>query len=285
MSTDQNWTTIINSENDGKGVHLDLKEFWAYRDLIFLFVKRDFASVYKQTLLGPIWLVLQPLITTFIYVFVFGNIANLGTDGLPRPIFYLSGIIAGSFFLETFTKTSSIFIVNSYIFSKVYFPRLILVMSSLFVALIKFCIQLCLLILLMVYFSYRSQFHFSLHSHYLLFPFIVFLIGILGLGLGMLVSSITIKYRDINNLIMFGIQMLMYATPVVYSMSSIPVKLRQIVAINPMSHLIESFRLSILGVGDVNWIYFLLTSLLVMVLFFLGLVAFKRSETDFIDSI
>ncbi len=279
----QEWDSVVNAKK--KNIWPDLKEVWNFRDLVFLFVKRDFVSIYKQTLLGPIWLFIQPLTTTFIYVFIFGNLANLGTDGLPKPLFYLTGIVSWTFFSEVFTKSSGIFLANSHIFTKVYFPRLIIIISVFFSSLIRMGIQLLLLISLMIYFILNQDFHFNLTWHLLFLPIIVFLIALIGIGLGMIVSSLTIKYRDLNNLIQFGVQLLMYATPVVYSMASMPSKYKKFILYNPLAPLIEGIRFCSFGAGELSFSGLLFSLTFGVIIFLTGLLAFKISESDFIDNI
>lgn len=279
----QQWDTIVSAKK--KNIWPELKEVWHYRDLIFLFVKRDFVSIYKQTLLGPVWLFIQPLTTTFIYVFIFGNLANLGTDGLPKPLFYLTGIVSWTFFSEVFTKSSGIFLTNSHIFTKVYFPRLIIIISVFFSSLIRMGIQLLLLVSLTIYFVLNMDFNFNFTWYIFLVPIIVILIALIGVGLGMIVSSLTIKYRDLNNLIQFGVQLLMYATPVVYSMASMPAKYKKFIFYNPLAPLIEGFRSCSFGTGEISISGLLYSLIFGVLIFLLGLLTFKISESDFVDNI
>ncbi len=277
------WDIEINAEK--KSLIPNLKEIWQYRDLVSLFVKRDFISIYKQTLLGPLWLFIQPLTTTFIYVFIFGRLANLGTDGLPKPLFYMLGIIAWTFFSETFTKTSGVFLTNSHIFSKVYFPRLIILISIFLSSLLRMLINSSLLIVLVLYYVFTKDFHPKLIWQISLLPIIILQIGMIGVGFGMIVSSLTIKYRDLNNLIQFGVQLLMYASPVVYSMASMPLKYKQFINFNPLAPLLESFRFCSFGEGEFSLQAIGYSSIWAIVIFIIGMITFKVSETDFVDSI
>jgi lipopolysaccharide transport system permease protein len=277
------WDTITEANN--RSLMPDFKEVWHYRDLISLFVKRDFVSVYKQTLFGPIWLYIQPLLTTLIYVFIFGNLANLGTDGLPKPLFYLTGIISWTFFSDVFTKSSGVFLSNSHLFTKVYFPRLIVLISIFFSSLLRMGIQFSLLIILTLYLVFFKDFAFQIGWKLLFLPVIIFLIVFIALGLGMLVASLTIKYRDLNNLIQFGVQLLMYATPVVYSMSTMPDKYKQFIKYNPLAPLIEGFRYCCFGVGEFDPISLLYAAFWALLILVVGTIAFRVSESNFVDNI
>ena len=211
---DQNWTI----EARAPIFDLKLKEIWAYRDLLVLMVRRDFVSFYKQTILGPLWFFIQPLFTTVIFTFVFGNLAGISTDGLPKPLFYMAGITAWNYFADCLNKTSTVFRDNAGIFGKVYFPRLIMPLSIVASNLIRFGVQMFLFLILMAYY-YFSGANFSVSWAIMLFPFVVILMALLGLGAGMIISAMTTKYRDLAFLIGFGVQLLMYATTVIYPLS------------------------------------------------------------------
>lgn len=264
---------------------INVKEIWRYRDLLSIFVKRDFVSIYKQTILGPIWLLIQPLFTTFIYVFIFGNLAQLSTDGLPKPLFYLTGIVGWSFFLECITKTSSVLMSNANIFAKVYFPRLIMPLSIFLSSLIRLGIQIVLLFGLELYFIVAKGYKPNIGTQMFFLPIILMSLSLIGLGFGMIVSSLTTKYRDLNNFILFGVQLLMYATPVVYTLSSAPEKYRKILQFNPLAPLIEGFRNCFLGVGNFNSYTLIYPSIFALVSFVLGVLVFNAAEKDFVDTI
>ncbi len=264
---------------------MHLKEIWHYRDLLVLLVKRDIISFYKQTLLGPLWFFVQPLLTTVIYVFIFGNLAGLSTDGLPGPLFYMTGVVAWNYFAECLTKTSTVFRDNANIFGKVYFPRVIMPLSIVVSNLVRFGIQFLLLLLTLAYFSFFKGFIFQPTIYILLFPVIVILMACLGLGSGLLISALTTKYRDLSFLVVFGVQLLMYATPVIYPFSAAPEKVKQLVAYNPMTHMIEVIRLGLLGKGAFSVSSILYAFISTMVVLFLGIIVFNKVEKTFIDSV
>ena len=263
---------------------LRLKEVWQYRDLLLIFVYRDFVTVYKQTILGPLWFFIQPFLTTIVFTVIFGSIAKIPTDGLPPMLFYLAGVTSWNYFAECFRKTSNTFTQNAGIFGKVFFPRVITPLSITISNLILFGIQFLLFLLVMGYFMLKGA---NVHPNMaiLLLPLLIVLMGIMGLGFGMLVSAMTTKYRDLQFLIQFGIQLLMYATPVIYPMSSIPAKYHWILVANPMTSIIETFRYSFLGAGNFNWDALLYSSVFTIAIFFLGLVVFNRTEKNFMDTV
>lgn len=227
---------------------LDLKlgDLWRYKDLVMLFVRRDFVSVYKQTILGPLWYLIQPLLTTVIFTVIFGQIASLPTDGLPQFLFYMSGTVVWSYFASNMTKTSDTFISNAHLFGKVYFPRLAVPVSILISNLIAFAIQFALFLVFMGYFALRGT---VLHPNgwVLLTPVLIFMMAGLGLGFGIIVSSLTTKYRDLRFLVQFGVTLLMYATPVILPISSFPQRFRWIILANPMTPIVEIFRYAKIG--------------------------------------
>lgn len=278
----QKWLEVIKPK--GPLFEIRFKEIWYYRDLLLLFVWRDFVAVYKQTILGPLWYIVQPLLTTFIFTVVFARLAGLPTDGLPPMLFYLAGIVAWNYFADCLRKTSTTFISNSAIFGKVYFPRLIVPLSIVVSNLISFSIQLLFFIAFWIYFYFKGipiSFSYSL----LIVPYLIFLMGLLGLGLGIIVSALTTKYRDLSYLVLFGIQLFMYITPVIYSVGSLPVKFQSLIMLNPMSAIIEAFRYAFLGVGLFSYHQLLISSLTIFVLFFFGLVLFNRVERTFMDTV
>lgn len=276
------WDLIISPKK--KWFDLQINEIWRYRDLLFLFVKRDVVAFYKQTILGPIWYFIQPIFTTIIFTFIFGNLANLSTDNIPQPLFYLTGITAWNYFADCLTKTSTVFKDNSAIFGKVYFPRVIMPLSIVLSNLVRFILQFLLLLFLIIYY-YSKGSNFSLSWQVLLLPFYILLIAVQGLGLGMIVSALTTKYRDLSYLLVFGVQLLMYATTVIYPLSSLKGKNLQIVSLNPMTYIIEAFRKIILGIGHLDINSFLYSSVVSFTILFLGVVIFTRVEKSFVDTI
>ncbi len=231
---------------------LRLGELWRYRDLVLLFVRRDFVAVYKQTVLGPLWYLIQPLLTTITFTFIFGQMASLPTDGLPQFLFYISGTVVWSYFAACLTKTSETFVQNANLFGKVYFPRLAVPVSILISNLITFLIQFALFILFVVYFLLRGT-QIQMHWEWVaLSPVLILIMAGLGLGFGVIISSLTTKYRDLRFLVTFGVQLLMYATPVIYPVSSIPERFQWIILANPMTSIVEAFRYAFLGAGNAD---------------------------------
>ena len=281
-NVEQDWDLIIEPQNNL--FDLKLKEVWRYRDLLILFVRRDIVSFYKQTILGPVWFFIQPIFTTLVFMFIFGNLAGLSTDGLPQPLFYLAGITAWNYFADCLNKTSTVFKDNSAIFGKVYFPRIVMPLSIVLSNLLRFGIQMILLLALYLYY-FISGVPLSVDFHLLLFPLFVIFMAMQGLGLGMIVSALTTKYRDLIFLLTFGVQLLMYATTVIYPLSSLSGKLYYLVAINPMTFVIEGIRKSLLGVGmfdGYTLAYSLISSSLILLF---GLLIFNKVEKDFVDTI
>ena len=263
---------------------INLKEIWQYRDLLTMFVKRDIVTVYKQTILGPIWFVLQPILTTAIYIVVFGNIAKISTDGVPMILFYLAGIIVWNYFSESFSITSKTFADNANVFGKVYFPRLVSPLSKIISGLIKFGIQFVLFLAVFFYFYFSTN---AIHPnvYILLTPYLIFLMGLLGLGFGIIFTSLTTKYRDLTFLITFGVQLLMYATPVIYPASMLHGKLRTIIMLNPLTSIVETFKYGFLGSGSLNWNAIVYTTVFTLVVMFAGVIIFNRTERSFIDTV
>lgn len=263
---------------------LRLRELWHSRDLILLFVRRDFVSVYKQTILGPIWYIIQPLLTTIIFTVIFGNIAKLPTDGLPSFLFYMSGTVIWTYFASVFTKTSDTFVNNANLFGKVYFPRLAVPVSILLSNLIAFIIQFVFFLGFILYFVARGT---QLHPNWwiLFTPVLLLMMAGLGLGFGIIFSSLTTKYRDLRFLVQFGVQLLMYVTPVIYPMSSIPQRYQAILQFNPISPVVETFRYAFLGGGAVNIPQLIYSFGLMLILIILGAVIFNRVEATFMDTV
>ena len=279
--------TSIVIESNHKLFDLNLTTLWHYRDLLMILVKRDFISFYKQTLLGPIWVFVQPLFTTLTYIVIFGNIANVGTDGLPQALFYLSGITLWNYFSDCLLKTSTVFRDNSNIFSKVYFPRLIIPLSIIISNLIKFVVQFLLFLGFLFYYYYFQGFQVQLHllDVLLLFPLLIIAMAFLGLGLGLIISALTTKYRDLSFLVTFGIQLMMYTTTVIYPLSITPGKFRKLIAINPMTGVIETFRNIFLGKGEISFDTLGYSLIFTIVALLLGLLIFNKVEKNFIDTI
>lgn len=263
---------------------VNIDELYRFRDLLFLFVKRDFVSVYKQTVLGPLWFFIQPILTTIIFTFVFGRVAGLPTDGIPQSLFYLAGITCWNYFADCLTKTSSTFIDNQNIFGKVYFPRLITPLSIVISSLIKFGIQF---LLFLIYLSYELFNNSVIQPNLtiLFIPFLIILMGLLGLGLGMIISSLTTKYKDLRFLIQFGIQLWMYITPVIYPLSSLSGKTKTIALLNPMTSIIETFKFAFLGSGDFNTMYLIYTTTITLIILIIGVLIFNRTEQNFMDTV
>ena len=276
------WTTIIRPRSGW--FNFNLRELWRYRDLILLFVRRDFVATYKQTILGPLWFLIQPLLTTIVFTLVFGRIAKLSTDGLPQILFYMSGTVAWTYFSVCMTKTSDTFVANAPIFGKVYFPRLTVPVSVVITNLLTFGVQFCLFLAFMLFF-YLAGSDIKPNALVLLMPLLLLQMAALGLGSGILISSLTTKYRDLSFVVAFGVQLWMYATPVVYPLSQIPAKWQWVYMLNPMAAIIEMFRYAFLGAGSVR-IWFFLESLGITALILLaGIVIFGRVEKTFMDTV
>jgi lipopolysaccharide transport system permease protein len=276
------WTKVITPK---KGwFDINLSNLWKYRDLIMLFVKRDFVAVYKQTILGPLWFLLQPLFTTIVFTVIFGKIAQIPTDGLPQPLFYMCGIVTWNYFANCLNNTSDTFIANANIFGKVYFPRLTVPVSVVITNLITFGIQFVLFLSFLAYF-YLSGSAIKVSFWFLLTPFLLLQMAALGLGLGILISSLTTKYRDLRYVVGFGVQLWMYATPIVYPMSQIPEKWQWMFAMNPMAAIVETARFAFLGAGSVHpWNLGISLGMTALVLC-AGIVMFSRIEKTFMDTV
>lgn len=279
---EQQWDLII----EGRSSLFDLKiaDIWTYRDLLLMFVKRDFVSFYKQTVLGPLWFFIQPIFTTLVFTFVFGNLAKISTDGLPQALFYLSGITAWNYFSDCLTKTSTVFRDNANIFGKVYFPRLIMPLSIVVSNLVRFAVQLLLFLVVILYFGFNgADFHFTWVI--VLFPVLVLLMALLGLGLGLIITALTTKYRDLSFLVMFGVQLLMYGTTVIYPLSAAPEKYRKFIELNPMTGIIEAFRYAFLGKGYFTAWSLVYSAVFTAILTVIGIIIFNKTERSFVDTI
>ena len=264
----------------------DLKfgDLWRYRDLLLMFVKRDFISFYKQTIFGPLWFFIQPILTTIVFTFVFGNLAGLSTDGLPQFLFYLSGITAWNYFSDCITKTSTVFRDNANIFGKVYFPRLIMPLSIVASNLVRFGVQLLMLVVMMGYYA-TTDADFHVTTAILFFPVLVLIMAFLGLGLGLIITAMTTKYRDLSFLVSFGVQLLMYGTTVIYPLSSAPEKYKYIIQLNPMTGIIEAFRYGFLGKGEFSLWSVGYSAVFTIIVLFLGIIIFNKTEKTFVDTI
>ena len=279
---DEEWDLVI--EGSPSLFDLKFKDIWRYRDLLVMFVKRDFVSFYKQTILGPLWFFIQPLFTTIIYTFIFGNLAAISTEGLPQPLFYLAGITAWNYFADCLTKTSTVFKDNSNIFGKVYFPRLILPLSIVASNLVRFAVQM-LLFLGMLGYYYLQGSVFTPTWALLMIPVLVLMMALLGLGLGLIVTAMTTKYRDLAFLVTFGVQLLMYTTTVIYPLSAAPIRYRHIIELNPMTGIIEAFRYCFLGKGEFSVWSVGYSALITVVVLFIGILIFSKTEKTFVDTV
>lgn len=279
---DGEWSMVIRPK--GHWLELRLDELWQYRDLIMLFVRRDFVAVYKQTILGPLWHLIQPLFTALTFTFIFGNVAGLSTDGLPKFLFYMAGTVAWGYFAKCVTSTSETFVANAGIFGKVYFPRLATPVSIIISALISFGIQFGIFLFFMAYFGVRGA---DLHPNkWILFtPVLLLLMAGLGLGAGIIVSSLTTRYRDLRFLVSFGVQLLMYATPVIYPLSTIPEKYKSLIMANPMTPIIETFRFAFLGAGTVDAMHLFYSAGFTVVVLLAGILLFNKVERTFMDTV
>jgi lipopolysaccharide transport system permease protein len=276
------WDLIIQPQRHLFELHLD--DLWRYRDLVMLFVRRDFVAVYKQTILGPLWYLIQPLLTTITFTFIFGQVAQLPTDGLPQFLFYMSGTVIWTYFADCITKTSNTFVNNAQLFGKVYFPRLAVPVSILISNLITFGIQFLLFLAFMGFFALRGS---VIHPNWwmLLSPVLIFIMAGLGLGFGIIISSLTTKYRDLRFLVQFGVTLLMYATPVIYPVSAIPARFQPILLLNPMTPIVEAFRYAFLGAGDFSPLRLLYSFVFMLVVVIIGTVIFNRVEATFMDTV
>jgi lipopolysaccharide transport system permease protein len=284
ITTAENWTEIISPKADLLDVKL--KEVWRYKDLLLLFVKRDFAAQYKQTVLGPLWHIIQPIFTTLIFFMLFNRIAKIPTDQLPPILFYMASLTIWNYFAACLTNTSSTFLTNANIFGKVYFPRLILPLSSVVSNMVRFGIQFGLLLILMLYYALSGTYKIDVGLHTLLIPAIVLIMAGLGLGVGIIISSVTTKYRDLNVLITFGVQLLMYATPVAYPLSYLDKsRFKGLIEWNPLSSLVEAFRYAIFGSGTFNTTLFCYSIIFTVVALFIGIIIFNRVERNFMDTV
>jgi lipopolysaccharide transport system permease protein len=280
----EKWTTEIRPKD--KLLSVDFKEIWQYRDLMMLFVKRNIITQYKQTILGPLWYVIQPMMTTVMYMVVFGGIAKISTDGLPQPLFYLAGISFWQYFADCLTKTSNTFVNNAGIFGKVYFPRLVTPLSDVISNLVRFGIQFALFLIVYIYYFIFTDANIQPNLYALLFPILVIMLAGLALGFGILFSSMTTKYRDLQLLLSFFVSLWMYATPVIYPLSTITNDtLRMVMQLNPLTGIVEFFKYGMLGVGNHEWWMLGYSFGFMVVLLAIGIVVFNKVQKSFMDTV
>ena len=277
------YTTIIKPQN--KLFEIDFKEIWRYRDLLVMFIKRDIVTQYKQTILGPTWYFIQPALTTIMYMVVFGGIAGISTDGLPQPLFYLAGIVLWQYFSECLNKTSATFTQNQHIFGKVYFPRLISPLSNVLSNLVRMSIQFLLFLIVYIYYVAVGV-DVMPNAYALLLPLLIVMLAGLSLGFGIIISSMTTKYRDLTILFTFIVQLWMYATPVIYPLSTINNdKIRMLMGINPLTSIFEAFKYGMLGVGQFSWGGLGYSFGFMVVLLLVGVVVFNKVQRSFMDTV
>jgi lipopolysaccharide transport system permease protein len=284
LKDNEQWDLVIKPQSALFDLHL--KDVWKYRDLLILFVKRDFVAQYKQTILGPLWNVIQPIFTTIMFLLVFGKIANIPTDNIkPAILFYMSGITIWNYFSSCFSNTSTIFVSNASIFGKVYFPRLVLPLSIVVSNIVRFFIQFGLLLLMIIYYAFTG-YPFHIGINLLLIPVLVIMMGGIGLGLGIIISSLTTKYRDFSVLVSFGIQLLMYATPIAYPLSYVKGKsYGWVIMINPLTPVTEAFRFAIFGKGYFTMATMSYSIIFMIVSLFAGIIIFNQTERSFMDTV
>ena len=279
---EQTWMKVIEPKN--RLLDLKLDELWRYRDLIWMFVKRNFKSAYKQTVLGPLWFIINPLITSVLFTVVFGGIAKISTDGVPQFLFYMAGNTAWSYFATCLTSTSSTFTANAGVFGKVYFPRLVMPISTVIYAVLSFLIQFCMMIGFIIYFKIIGE-NVQPNMYVLLTPVFVIHMAAMGLGFGIIISSMTTKYRDLSILVGFGVQLWMYITPIVYPVSSLSDTAKSLIMLNPMAPIINNFKYAFLGCGHMEWGYWGLSAIVTVIVVFIGLIIFNRVEKTFMDTV
>ncbi len=274
--------TYVSSKQ--KWFSVNLKEIWKYRDLIILFVKRDLTTNYKQTVLGPLWIIINPLLSTTVFTVIFGVIAGIPTDGTPQFLFYMSGNILWNFFSSCLNRASGTFLGNARLFGKVYFPRLVMPISAILYNLINFLLQTAVYVILVIVYSLIGA---NVHPNLLIIlaPFLVLQTALLSTGMGLIISSITTKYRDLNVLVSFGVSLLMYITPVVYPISRVPENFRWLMLLNPVAPIVETYRCAFLGSGSFEWQFLLISLAVTLALLFWGVIVFNKVEKNFIDTV
>lgn len=277
-----NWSIEIKPKK--KWLDVDLIGIWRYRDLYYMYVKRDIITVYKQTILGPLWFLIQPILTTIMYMFVFGGLAGISTDGIPQPLFYMSGILLWNYFNSAFMVSSNVFTANASVFGKVYFPRLVVPLSGITSNLIKFGIQLILFIAIYLYY-YIQGVNLTINWTIILFPILILMIALHAMSWGLIISALTTKYRDLTQLVTFGIQLFMYVTPVIYPLSAAPEKYRMLISFNPLTPIFETFKYSCMGSGSLDWIGLGYSFIVLLITLFLSIIIFNRVERNFMDTV
>lgn len=279
---EEKWTTVLKPRN--KWLDINLKELFSYKDLVFLFVKRNYVTKYKQTILGPLWMIISPLLTTLMHALVFGGIAGISTDGAPQLAFYMAGNVVWAYFAACVNQTSNTFVTNANVFGKVYFPRMVVPVSTVLTGLLDFLIQFVLfLIILLIYGISGAEIVIS--PWVLATPLLVLQLALLGMGVGIIVSSLTTKYRDLTILVTFGVQLWMYASPVVYSINQIPERYQFLYLLNPVSPIITIFRYAFLGSGYVPMVSWGISWIVTLVIVAVGVILFSRIEKTFMDTV
>ena len=278
----ENWDFIIKPKS--KWFDINFAELYRYRDLIYLFVKRDFVTYYKQTILGPLWYIIQPLVNTIVFTIIFGNIAKISTDGIPPFLFYMAGTVAWSYFATCLNATSNTFVAHVEIFEKVYFPRLVMPIAAVIISLLQFLIQFIIFLLFLFYFI-KIGVEIKLNYLFLFTPLLLIQMAFLSLGVGILISSLTAKYRDLTFAMTFGVQLWMYATPIVYPLSIVPEKYQILCALNPMTSIVESFRAMYFGVSSIQLTHIIISITATILFFVIGIILFNRVEKNFVDTV
>ena len=284
MASNSDYTTVIKPH---AGLFsLKLGEVWAYRDLIFILARRDIVAVYKQTILGPLWFLISPALTVVVYMFVFGSIAGISTDGMPQAVFYLGGITLWNYFSSCFTATANTFTANAQIFGKVYFPRIVAPMANVLSNMVKLFIQMSLFLGVLTYYLLQDDSTITLTGEIYLLPILILMMAGLSLGIGIIISSLTTKYRDFKNFIGFGVSLLMYASPVIYPISAVKDQgYGALLAYNPIAPIIETFRYIFTGQGSLDWNGLIISGLATISILLFGLILFNRVERTFMDTV
>ena len=284
MANNSDYTTVIKPH---AGLfNLKLREVWAYRDLVFILARRDIVAVYKQTILGPLWFLVSPVLTVVVYMFVFGSIAGISTDGMPQAVFYLGGITLWNYFSSCFTATANTFTANAQIFGKVYFPRIVAPMANVLSNMVKLFIQMLLFVGVLAFYLGQKDSTIQLTEEIYLLPVLILMMAGLSLGIGIIISSLTTKYRDFKNFIGFGVSLLMYASPVIYPISAVKDKgYGALLAYNPIAPIIETFRYIFTGHGSLDWGGLMISGIATISILFFGLVLFNRVERTFMDTV
>lgn len=282
INMNENWTIIIKPKK--RALDINLYDLWRYRDLYIMYVKRDIITVYKQTVLGPLWFLIQPILTTIMFTFVFGGLAGITTNGIPQPLFYMAGIVLWNYFNSAFTESSDVFGKNSNVFGKVYFPRLIVPLASITSNLIKTGIQGFLYALMILYYYVKGA---DIHLTWAVFlvPVLVLMVALLAMSWGLIFSSLTTKYRDLKQLIAFGVQLFMYATPVIYPLDAAPPHYRHIIELNPLSSIFEAFKYATLGCGELHRGLLAYSFIFMLVSLFVSIIIFQKVERTFMDTV